>query len=97
MTMPKHEPAAGIGGSITAILYALFMVLKAADVGVTDEMTDGITALVLALCAVPAIGGFITRFFVYAPATVEKIAERQYTAGTPPTEPQPEIPPPGTV
>lgn len=92
--MPKHEPAVGIGGSITALLYAVFAILKAADIGVTDEMTDGITALVLALCAVPAVGGFITRFFVYAPATVEKIADQQYVAGVPPTEPQPPVPGP---
>lgn len=94
--MPKHEPAVGIGGSITAILYAVFAILKAADIGVTAEMTDGITALVLALCAVPAVGGFITRFFVYAPATVATIQNQAYVAGTPPTGPKPDLPePPG--
>jgi hypothetical protein len=37
-----------------------------------------------------------TRGLVYAPSTVERIAERQYDAGTPPTEPQPPVPaPPG--
>ena len=93
----KQEPAVGIGGALSAILYAVFAILKASDIEVTQEMTDGITALILALCAIPAVGGFITRFFVYAPATVERIADTQYGAGLPPTDPQPEIPPPGEV
>ena len=93
----KTEPAIGIGGAISAVLYAVFAILKAADIEVTEEMTDGITALILALCAIPAVGGFVTRFFVYAPATVERLADQQYAAGVPPTEPQPDIPPPGNV
>jgi hypothetical protein len=93
----KSEPAVGIGGSISAILFALYAILRASGVPVTDEMTDGITALVLALCAFPAVAGFITRFFVYSPASVEKIATEQYDAGRPPVEPQPEVPPPSHV
>ena len=30
-------------------------------------------------------------------STVERIANQQYVAGTPPTEPQPDVPPPATV
>jgi hypothetical protein len=41
--------------------------------------------------------GAATREAVYAPATVEAIANRQYAAGMPPTEAQPDIPPPGEV
>ena len=79
----KSEPALGIGGSISAVLYAVFVVLKAAGFGVTDEMTDGINALVLALCAVPAIGGWVTRFFVVSPQTAADavIRAKQDTGG----------------
>lgn len=96
--MPKHEPAVGIGATLTAVLYGLYAVLRASGVGVTDDMTEGINALVLALCAVPAVSGAITRFFVYAPASVEKIQTAAYVAGTPPTEAKPDLPtPPATV
>ena len=91
----KREPAVSIGATVSAILFALFAILKASGVGMTDELTTGINALVTALCAVPAVSGFLTRFFVYAPASVEKIADTQYQAGVPPTEPQPGIPRPG--
>lgn len=97
MNPPAKEPAIGIGGSITAVLFAVFAVLKASGVPVTEDMSAGLNALTLALCAVPAISGFITRFFVYSPNSVESIANTQYNAGVPPTEPQPDVPPPADV
>jgi hypothetical protein len=93
----QTQPAITIGGSLSAILFAVFAILKAQGVEVTEEMTDGIEALIYALCAIPAVAGVITRFFVFAPATVVKEANRQYLAGVPPTEPQPEVPPPAQV
>jgi len=95
--MIQNEPAVGIGASLSAALYAIFLILKASGVDVTDDMTNGINALIVALCAIPAVGGFLTRFFVYSPNSVEKIANTQYNAGVPPTEPQPELPPPAEV
>ncbi len=90
----NSEPAFSIGGSVSAVLYAAFLILKASGVGVTDEMTNGINALVAALCAIPAVAGFATRFFVYSPNSVKGIAADHYEAGVPPTEPPPDIPPP---
>ncbi len=96
-TIGKKEPVVGIGASITAILYAVYAILRASGVGVTDEMTDGINAFVLALCAIPAVSGFLTRSFVYSPASAERIANHQYAAGTSPADSQPKIPELGQV
>jgi hypothetical protein len=96
-TITQREPAVSIGATVSTILLAVFAILKASGIAVTDEMTDGITALILALCSIPAVAGVLTRFFVYSPASVEKIATTQYQAGTPPTEPQPDVPPPAKV
>ncbi len=91
----NREPAVSIGGSISAVLYAILLILKSMNVGVTEEMTNGINALVAALCAIPAVAGFATRFFVYSPNSVKGIAADHYEAGVPPTDPPPDIPPPG--
>ena len=90
----NKEPSIGIGASLSAVLFAVFAILKASGVNVTDDMTTGINALILSLCAIPAVSGVITRFFVYSPNSVETIAADQYNAGVPPTEPQPSVPPP---
>ncbi len=79
-TIGKKEPAVGIGASITAILYAVYALLRASGVEVTDEMTVAVDALVLALCAIPAVSSFVTRFFVYSPATVELMTNPQDAA-----------------
>ena len=47
--------------------------------------------------AYPIVTAAWTWHKVYAPATVQRIADQQYVAGTPPTQPQPQIPPPGDV
>lgn len=70
----KTEPAVAIGTSISGILSGVFLALKAFDVPITDDMSSSLTSLVLALCAVPAISGWLTRFFVYSPASAQKIA-----------------------
>ncbi len=93
----QKEPAVSIGATITAILLAVYAILRASGVSVTDEMTNGINALVLSLCAIPAVSGVLTRFFVYSPNSVERIADKQYEAGVPPTTPQPDVPPPAHV
>ncbi len=93
----KTEPSIGIGASLSAVLFAVFAILKASGVNVTDDMTNGINALIVALCAIPVVSGVITRFFVYSPNSVETIANTQYSAGLPPVEPQPDIPPPAEV
>lgn len=69
----KSEPAVSIGTTISAVMLAVFAILKASGMGVTDEMTTGINALVTALCAVPAVSGALTRFFVYSPTTLARL------------------------
>ena len=79
----SKEPAMSIGASITAVLIALFAVLRAFGVGVTDDMSSSITALVVALCAVPAVSGFLTRFFVVSPDTARQATETAAQTGVP--------------
>lgn len=81
---PKAEPVAwtvvAAAGIAAAMSYGL---------NITNEMKD-----FLILVSPFVIGGIVARFSVYAPDTVEAIADQQYQAGVPPTEPQPDIPPP---
>ncbi len=93
-TVTQNEPAVSIGVIVSAILAAVYAILKASDVGVTDEMTSGINSLVLALCAIPAVSGFVTRFFVFSPNTTERLTDESYLAGLPPTTPKPPVPTP---
>lgn len=83
--VPKNlmatEPSGTIGTSISAVLMSVFAVLRAFDVGVTDDMSNSLTALVVALCAIPAVSGWLTRHFVYAPSTVQAVANDAATTG----------------
>jgi hypothetical protein len=81
---PRAEPVAW-GVIVAAVLAAL----GSYGFGVTPEIKE-----LLVLVAPFVITAVIARFRVYAPDTVERIADQQYEAGTPPTEPQPEIPSP---
>lgn len=90
----RTEPAAIIGG-ITAFVTALLGLLVAYGVDVSQQQQTailGVTAVVA-----PLLASLVIRYNVYAPASVERIADQQYAAGTPPTEPQPGVPPPAEV
>lgn len=80
----SKEPAVSIGTSITGVLAALFIVLRASGIGVTQDMSDGLTALVLALCAIPAISGLLTRMFVWSPNSVQKEVDKAALTGDAP-------------
>jgi hypothetical protein len=90
----QTEPAQLIG-YITAAVSAAIALLVAFGVDLTDDQTAAILGIVAV--AAPIISGIITRSKVYAPASVEKIADQQYQAGTPPTVAQPAVPPPANV
>lgn len=81
----KSEPSVSIGVSISAVLYAIWAILRASGVEVTDDLRDGVEALVLALCAVPFVGGLVTRFFVISPQTAANavVMAKRDTAPTP--------------
>ncbi len=96
-TIARKEPAVGIGASITAILYAVYAILRVSGVEVTDDMARSVETLVLALCAIPAVSGFLTRFFVFSPNSADRIANGHYVAGTPSLGVQPKLPNPGAV
>lgn len=72
-TIARKEPAVGIGASISVILYAVYGILQASGIEVTEDMARGVEALVLALCAIPAVSGLLTRHFVFSPDTTDRL------------------------
>ena len=82
-------------GSIVAIIAAVLVFLKSFGVSITGDQQDSITNLVAILA--PIVLALVARQFVYSPNSVGKIATDHYNAGVPPTEPQPEVPPPAAV
>jgi Zn-dependent alcohol dehydrogenase len=90
----QTEPA-----QLVAYLTSIVTAGIALAVAFGFELTEDQTAAILGAVAVgaPIVAGLITRSKVYSPATVEGIANQQYRAGTPPTDAQPDIPPPGEV
>lgn len=82
-------------GSIVAIIAAVLVFLKSFGVDITADQQDSVTNLVAILA--PVVLALVARQFVYSPNSVETIAAEQYNAGVPPTEPQPEVPPPAAV
>lgn len=90
----KTEPAQIIG-YITAAATAIIALLVAYGFNIDQQQQAAILGVVAVVA--PIVASLIIRFNVYAPATVERIANQQYIAGTPPTEPQPDVPPPANV
>lgn len=66
------EPAGTIGSSISFVLMGLWMLLKANGVDVTEDVSGGVELMIWGLLSVPAISGWLTRFFVFSPATTQK-------------------------
>lgn len=89
----QNEPAQIIA-YITAAATAMISLLVAYGVDISEDQKQAILGAVAILA--PIVAGLVIRSRVYAPATVAKIADRQYAAGVPPTDPQPDVPkPPG--
>jgi hypothetical protein len=78
------EPAAGIGGVISAALLVGWLILDQTGVGITEDMKDAVNALIYALTAVPFIAGLLIRTQVTpvakAEAAVATIKENAATA-----------------
>lgn len=92
----KAEPAV-IVSTLTAVVTAIIGLLVAFGIDVSEEQKNAIITAIGAIVPMIFLTGVIIRQTVYSPATVEKIADAQYRAGTPPQEPQPEVPPPAQV
>jgi len=82
-------------GSIVAIIAAVLVFLKSFGVSITEDQQDSVTNLVAILA--PIVLALVARQFVFSPAGAQKVADEQYNAGLPPTESQPELPPPAAV
>lgn len=90
----NREPLLSVG-SIVAVVAAILVFLKSFGIDITDSQQEAVRNLVAVLA--PIVLALVARQFVFSPAGAQKIANEQYNAGVPPTEPQPNIPSPGEV
>jgi hypothetical protein len=96
MNALKAEPAVIIG-AITSLITAGIAAAVAFGVDISEEQRNAILGLIAPVVGAMFLMSVVIRQFVYSPKSAEKIADTQYAAGVPSTEPQPEIPPPGEV
>ncbi len=89
--MPEKEPLL-TSGAVVAIVAAFLVFMEQIGIPINADQQDAIRNLVAVLA--PLVLAGIARQLVYSPFSVETIANTQYAAGTPPTEMQPDIPPP---
>ncbi|MCC6382634.1 MAG: hypothetical protein IT304_08985 [Dehalococcoidia bacterium] len=75
------EPAVALGGALTALITAIFLILRASGVGVTKDLEEGVVALITALLMFPLLTGFLIRFFVFSPETHEDEVVDAFYAG----------------
>ena len=92
----KAEPSV-ITGALTSLATALIGLGVAFGANITDAQQNAILGAIAAVVPIIFMMSVVIRQFVYSPKSAERIADTQYAAGTPPTEPQPDIPPPGEV
>ena len=96
MSAFKAEPAVIIG-ALTALATAGISAAVAFGADISEEQKNAILGLIGPVVGIIFMMAVVIRQFVYSPKTMEREADKQYAAGVPPTEPQPEIPPPGEV
>lgn len=94
--MMQKEPALTVA-VVVGFIGAVVTLLTAFNIDISEDQRNAIVGMVAPTFAFVVGVGAIVRQFVYAPKTVERIADAQYAAGVPPTEPQPEVPPPADV
>ncbi|HXG72821.1 MAG TPA: hypothetical protein VNJ04_19675 [Gemmatimonadaceae bacterium] len=92
--LTQTEPLLTVG-SVVAVVSALLVFLQSFGIDISDDQQKSIRELVAVLS--PVVLAFVARQFVFSPAGAQKIADEQYAAGRPPTQPQPDIPPPANV
>lgn len=87
-----EEPAGAVGTAITTILAGIWLILKALGVDIADDLPMAVEFLVGGLLMVPAISGWLTRFFVVSPAgatkAVNAAAEHGSAAAVDPMKPK---------
>lgn len=94
--MLQREPAITVS-TVTAFVTAVIGLLIAFGMDISEDQRNAILGVIGPAFVVILALGPIVRQFVYAPKTVKQIANQQYDAGKPPTESQPEVPPPADV
>lgn len=87
----KTEPLLTVG-AITAAVSAALVFAKSMGLDITDDQQEAIRNLVAVLA--PLVLAGIARQLVFSPAGAQRQANKNYAAGVPPVEPQPELPPP---
>lgn len=71
----KHQPATTTGYSLGALVLVIEIILRAFGVHYTTAQHDASLSLLMTYgpAIVPVIGGYITKWHVYSPATVAVI------------------------
>lgn len=76
----NKEPASGIGITITALMGAVWLILKASGVDITEDMKDGVEALIGVLITIPAVTGLLIRFLVTPTGKANAKIEQAYVS-----------------
>lgn len=90
----QKEPALTVA-VVTGFVTALVALLTAFNIDISEDQRNAIVGMVGPTFLLIVGVGAIIRQFVFSPAGAQKLADDQYAAGLPPTEPQPDLPPPG--
>ena len=78
----SKEPAVITGGTISVALWAIIGILKAYDIVIPEDVGRNVDILINLIAGIPAVAGFVTRFLVYSPKTVQELVNDAATTGT---------------
>jgi hypothetical protein len=87
----QREPLATVG-TIVALIGAAIVLAQSFGVPISDDQKSALTDFFT--IAAPLVVAMIGRGMVFAPRSVEELTTQAYEAGTPPTQPRPQVPPP---
>ena len=76
----EEEPAVALGAAMTAFAQALFTIMRASGLPLTEEMSGGIIMLIHAILMFPLFAGVLIRFFVFSPKSYLQGVQTAYEA-----------------
>jgi hypothetical protein len=66
------EPALATGGTISVALWATLAILRSYDIVIPEDVGRNVDILLNLIAGIPAVTGFITRYFVFSPASAQQ-------------------------
>lgn len=75
--MLNSEPSVSVGTFVSAILLGTWLILKSTGVNVTEDLRNGVEAIVYAFAAMPFVASFIIRWMVTPTGRAEKALDDQ--------------------